>query len=442
MAKINLTTGRIASFTCDTATQAFLWDSTVPGLAVRATAGGKKAFILESRLAGKTIRLTLGDVGGINLDVARTKARKLLNQIKEGIDPREEKRQAIAAQEAAKVERERQEAADQVKSLLLKDAWNEYLEARKPKWSERHLKDHVALSQEPGRPLKRGTGSLQAGPLSSLLDMRFSELTAPVVESWLARQASERPAMAALSFRLLRAFLNWCGEHETYKAAVADGLITRRVKEILPGKKAKTDCLQKEQLAGWFAAVRQINNPVIAAYLQTLLLTGARREELAGLRWDDIDFRWKSMTIRDKVEGMRIIPLTPFVEQLLRFLPRRSEWVFSSPTAASGRIQEPRIAHTKALTVAGIDHLTLHGLRRSFGSLAEWVELPAGVVAQIMGHKPSATAERHYRVRPLDLLRKWHTTLEAWMLEQAGIAAPVERAAQPLKLAAAGGGKK
>jgi integrase len=72
--------------------------------------------------------------------------------------------------------------------------------------------------------------------------------------------------------------------------------------------------------------------------------------------------------------------------------------------------------------VAGIDGLTLHGLRRSFKSLTEWLETPAGVVAQIMGHKPSATAEKHYTVRPLELLALHHNRIEAWILEQAGIA--------------------
>ena len=67
----------------------------------------------------------------------------------------------------------------------------------------------------------------------------------------------------------------------------------------------------------WFAAVRQINNPVIAAYLQGLLLTGARREELAGLRWVDVDFQWGSLIIKDKVEGERTIPLTLFLAHLL-----------------------------------------------------------------------------------------------------------------------------
>jgi hypothetical protein len=41
-----------------------------------------------------------------------------------------------------------------------------------------------------------------------------------------------------------------------------------------------------------------------------------------------------------------------------------------------------------------------------------------------MGHKPSATAEKHYRRRPLDLLRMWAVKIEAWILEQAGIEQP------------------
>jgi integrase len=84
-------------------------------------------------------------------------------------------------------------------------------------------------------------------------------------------------------------------------------------------------------------------------------------------------------------------------------------------------ISSPNHALASANAVAGIDGLTLHGLRRSFKSLTEWLEIPAGVVAQIMGHKPSATAEKHYTIRPLDLLRLHHEKIEAWILQQAGI---------------------
>ena len=47
--------------------------------------------------------------------------------------------------------------------------------------------------------------------------------------------------------------------------------------------------------------------------------------------------------------------------------------------------------------------------------------MPRGIVAQIMGHAPSATAEKHYIDRPLQLLAVWHGKYEAWILEQAGI---------------------
>ena len=85
-----------------------------------------------------------------------------------------------------------------------------------------------------------------------------------------------------------------------------------------------------------------------------------------------------------------------------------------------------------ACKVAGLAGLTLHGLRRSFKSLTEWIEVPTGIVAQIMGHKPSATAEKHYKVRPLELLRVHHEKIEAWILEQAGIV--FDAKAEPAKL--------
>ncbi|MDO8887980.1 MAG: tyrosine-type recombinase/integrase, partial [Hydrogenophaga sp.] len=143
--------------------------------------------------------------------------------------------------------------------------------------------------------------------------------------------------------------------------------------------------------------------------------------EVLGLRWEDVNTKWRGLTIRDKVEGTRVIPLTPYVSSLLHGLPRRNEFVFSSTTAAGGTVVIPRNPHNDACKVAGIDGLSVHGLRRSFKSLSEWQEVPVGVVAQIMGHKPSATAEKHYTVRPLDLLRLHHERIETWILEQAQV---------------------
>lgn len=90
-------------------------------------------------------------------------------------------------------------------------------------------------------------------------------------------------------------------------------------------KPKQNDHLQREQLANWFTYVRQIQNPVIGAYLQCLLLTGARREELAELKWEDVNFQWRGMSMKDKVEGSREVPLKPYVMHLMASLPKRNQ---------------------------------------------------------------------------------------------------------------------
>lgn len=311
----------------------------------------------------------------------------------------------------------------------LADAWPIYLEDRRNHWSDRHLADHLSIAQTGGSKRLKGKGEIKAGPLATLLPMRLADIDQQVVGSWLKTEAKKRPARARLAYALLRAFLNWCNNKPEFKGLCApDACSTRIKRDALPKQQPRSDCLQREQLPAWFKAVCEYHNSTISAYLQTLLLVGARREELARLQWIDVDFQWKSLTIRDKVDGERTIPLTPYVAALLSNLPRRNKWVFSSPTSATKRISEPRHAHNKCLEKADIHGLTIHGLRRSFGTLSEWVECPVGVVAQIMGHKPSAIAEKHYRQRPLDLLRMWHVKIEKWILEQAGIDQPAEDA--------------
>lgn len=424
MAKVNFTAARVAAHKCPAGkSQSFLWDSRAPGLALRATANGAKAYIFQGRVHGASVRLTIGDPQSWNIDAAQEEARRLQTLIDSGIDPREHAAEQRAIHEARKAEARRRDAT-------FDEAWEAYLDARKTRWSERHYRDHVDHADRGGNPRKRGKGLTVAGPLASLRSMKLSALTSEYIAHWLQGEACNRPTMTALSYRLLRGFIRWAGDMEAYRGVIPpDAYSSRSVKDAVPRNRAKEgDSLQREQLAPWFRHVRQIGNRVISAYLQALLITGARREEMTELRWADVDFQWRSLAIADKIEQEtgRKIPLTPYLASLLADLPRRNEWVFSSPSSGSGHIEEPRLAHNQSLDAAGLPHISLHGLRRSFGTLAEWCEVPVGVVAQIQGHKPSAIAEKHYRRRPLDLLRKWHDTIEAWMINEAGIIMPTD----------------
>ncbi|MGB7195309.1 MAG: integrase family protein [Collimonas pratensis] len=418
MAKVNFTLARIDAHRCLSGkSQCFLWDEKTPGLGLRATVAGAKSFIFQGKIHGSTVRVTIGDPKSWPIDKAQEEARRLQRMIDEGKDPRQVRADQRAISVARKADALRQDVTFAI-------AWEAYVNARKPYWSDRHYQDHENLASEGGASKKRGKGLTMPGPLASLRPLKLSDLASVRIAEWLKSHTADRPTMAALSYRLLRAFIRWADETEEYRGAIpTDAYKARNVKDAVPKVKAKDgDCLQREQLPAWFDAVRNIDNPVISAYLQALLLSGPRREEMAALKWTDVDFQWRSLSLSDKIEDAgRVIPLTPYLSSLLVALPRRNEWVFSSLGAEDGKIAEPRIAHNQALAAAGLPHLTLHGLRRSFGTLSEWCEVPVGVVAQIQGHKPSAIAEKHYRRRPLDLLRMWHDKIEVWILEQAGV---------------------
>jgi integrase len=454
-----LTAGIIERLTCPPGrAQAFLRDSEGNGLRVRVTAAGAKSYVFEQSLKNQTIRRTIGSVDALTVAEARAEARRLAAQLDAGLDPREVEREAAEAKAAAAAEKAAQLAAAEAEraaaALTVGEVWSRYLAERQPIWGTRTYNDHLRMAQGGGKDRKRMPGvKTMPGPLAHFMGMRLVDLDGAAVEAWVRREAPVRPARVRLALRLLKAFLRWAAIEPDLKGRVdATATDAKKVREVAGKAKPRNDCLQREQLAAWFKHVRTIQNPVISAYLQCLLLTGARREELAELRWDDVNTKWRGMELKDKVEGRRQVPLTPYVAHLLAGLPRRNEWVFSSAKAvgidtknkkrreryhakrgatapagdvafgsASGRMVEPSIAHRRACAAAGLEGLTLHGLRRSFASLCEWLDIPGGISAQIQGHAPQGVREQNYIRRPLDLLRVHHERIEAWILKEAGV---------------------
>ena len=414
-----LTAGLIERFNCpDGKAKVFLRDSEVPGLAVRATNKGAKAFVFQRKTKeGNFLSKTIGPPSIWSIEKARTEARKLALNVEQGQDPRELERQQKAEQEA-----KRQQA--KAKALTVGDVWPLYLENGRPKrrdaWKPRYLADLHAMSAAGGEPKKRGAGLTRPGPLYPLLALPLSGVNEDALKLWFDREAKAGKHQAARALMMFRGFLRWCASQPEYRALVdREAGQAPAIVQNLPATKRRTDALEAAQVAGWWAGVEQLSNYGASAYLRALLLTGARREEMASLRWIDVDFRWRKLTLADKVEASRTIPLTPYLHHLIASLPRVSEYVFAS-TGREGRIVDVRSSHAKALQSAGIEHLTFHGLRRSFSLLGEAAGAPAGAIAQVMGHKPSATAEG-YRPRSVDVLRPFLERIEVHILEQAGV---------------------
>lgn len=424
--RIKLTAPRVEALTCpEGKAQLLTWDTDTPGLQVRTTPR-RKTYCFESRLAGKTIRMTIGDCKVWALGDARAEARRLQTIIDGGTDPRQQKAEAIA-----QAERKRQQ--EKVRGVTLTEAWGMYIEARTPFWGERHRDAHITMERI---------------ELAPLMPQELARISRDDVVACLEANTQARPGRVAQARALLRTFFNWAASHaELGEVVTANPAAGKRTAEAAPKPTAKQTALLREQLPAFFAGARAIQNPVVGAYLQSALLLGTRpgtgstkKGELLHLKWGDIDFEWKAIKIRDKVaskggkDGVRIIPLPAYVESLLIRLPRRGPYVFQSPTTDKP-ITNASVALRDLCIAAGLPHLTPHDLRRSFGSLSEWLELPAGVVRQIQGHAAGDVAERHYRVRPLDLLRLHHERFEAWILEQAQVEfTPAEQPAPALRL--------
>lgn len=430
MAKIAFTAKQVADFRCppDKA-QAFLWDATSPGLGLRSTPSGKPAYVFQSVYAGKYVRITIGSPDVWTIPLAQKKARELQRLIDEGKDPRDLKRGELAAHAAKQAE-----AAAQV--LTVGDLWPLYMATGKPKrkdsWKPRYRADLEAMAAPGGEKKKRGQGLTRPGPLYPLLALPLASINEDTLKEWYDREAENGKHQAARALMMFRGFMRWCASKREYRdLADRDAGKAAAIVQSLPPSKPRTDALEAAQVPGWWAGVEQLSNRTASVYLRALLLTGARREELAALTWANVDFQWRKLTIADKVEDTRTIPLTPYLAQMLATLPRSGSFVFAS-TGKAGRITDARASHAQALKHAGIDHLTFHGLRRSFSLLGEAAGAPAGAIAQVMGHKPSATAEG-YRPRSVDALRPYLAQIEMHILSLAGV--QFDAKAEPGKLA-------
>jgi integrase len=401
-------------------------DADKKGLRLRVTKAGGKAWQFETRISGKLFTRALGGWPAVSIDTAKAEAHRLRGLTEQGIDPREGERQQVAAKAA-------KEEADKAQAFTVGDLWPQYLAEGKPKrrsaWKPRYRADILLMSSPGGVKKVRGQGVTRVGPLYPLMVKPLTQINEDTLKAWHDDEAKKGPDYAARALMMFRGFLRWAASKPEYR-----GLVNRAagsapaILDSLPSTKAnkRKDCLEVAQLPGWFAGADMLGNRTIATYLKALVLTGARREEMAGLRWEDVDFRWSRLTLADKVNDTRIIPLSPYLAHMLVTLPRvtnedgkANPFVFAAKSS-SGHIEEPRSNFSKVNKHAGVVKLTIHGLRRSFSLLGEAAGAPAGSIAQVMGHSPDSIAEG-YRPRSIDALRPYLAQIEAHILEQAGV---------------------
>lgn len=310
--------------------------------------------------------------------------------------------------------------------------WLEHVKGAKPST----LRDHRFLLAEPGQAYKRGNGTSRGLVMSALGDRPAREVTTRDIEDLLRSVASTgvSPRTVNKVRQLVCAIFSYGMRPSTYGLAANPAVYADRRREPDRRPLAFYAPEQIEELARSLAAGahRDTSRPALspgeieararedvqdAELVRVAAYAGLRRGELVALRWRDVDFTGRKITVRrslsadtelrsTKSRRVREVPLPDQAAAALDRLSRRGEftgpdeYVFANRL---GRRLDPsalRRRFERARDAAGLAPLRFHDLRHTCGSLLVAGGIDLASVKAAMGHSRITTTERYLHARP------------------------------------------
>lgn len=361
--------------------EALFWDSACRGFGLRALKSGRRSWIYQYRDEHKrTRRIAIGDVSAVSLDTARAVARRYSANVTQGANP--------------SVQRKAKHTAITLLGVIeayLRDA-KVRQRPRSYKETERHLRHHAApLHHERAEALCRRD-------IAELID-RVAASSGPVAANRL------RAALSAL----------WTWGLRTGRIEADSNPVSFTLKHVeKPRERTLTD---KELKAIWTAT------DGIGDYdriVRLCLLTGCRREEIGGLRWDEVHEDQIKIGIGRMKGGIaHEVPLLPaIIATLPAFRGEAAFCVFGRRgTGFSGWSKAKRVLDAK-LAMAGhsMKPWTVHDLRRTFSTRLHDAGIEPLVVEALLAHKQQGVAAVYnrasFREAKRSALTRWHEILQ------------------------------
>lgn len=378
-------------------------DPELKGFGLKVTPAGSKVYFVENVLKGsrQAVTVTIGKHGPFTAEQARVAAKDILAMLAKGINPNEVKRQTARQAEEQAV---KESQAKQSQALTLRRVFTDYITGTQ-------LKDSTAY----------GYLKILMRCLSDWWELPIVEISKSMV-SERHQQLSKHKAQANLCMRVLRAIFTFA--EDKYLNDNNEPLITTNPVRKLSWNRVdrRKTMIQPHELKAWYAAVMRLDNTSIRDYLRLLLFTGLRKNEAAGLRWENVDFKAGTLLVKDtKNHEDHILPMTPFVRNLLleRWQCRNNDFVFPG-TGKAGYLNDPRkqMAHiTKQSAVI----FTLHDLRRTFLSIAESLDIPHYTLKRLANHKDSTDVTSGYIVSGPDRLKPPLRKISDYLQRKIGI---------------------
>lgn len=358
--------------------QTFYRDNELKGFGVYAGKTAKTYFV-EKWMNGKAIRVTIEKHGPITAEQARKKAQELLGQMSVGNNPLDSKKEKRA------------------RSVTLKQAYQDFKDARK------NLKPKTLYDYD----------RIMEVALKTWHKKRIAEITKDMVAKLHKKLGEERgEAYANLTMRFFRSLINFAaGQYEDSKghSLIPENPVKRLSQTRAWYKMVRRDTVIKtHELQSWHKAVNDLESPTIRDYLLLLLFTGLRRQEAAKLKWEQVDFSEKTLSICETKNSQTLtLPLTNYLIKLLqeRQAASTSEYVFPGDGEKSQHLVEPRYRIKQVIKASGIK-FSIHDLRRTFITTAERLNISTYAVKRLVNHKMNGDVTAGYIITDVERLRE------------------------------------
>lgn len=348
--KINFTKTSIFALTLpDKGKISYYYDVQVNGLGIMLFPSGTKTFFIYKRVNGRPDKIKLGRFPQMTVEEARKSAYATINEIDKGIDPKEEKSKIA-------------------KEMLFEELFSEYL--------EKHAKLHKKCWQEDEAKYKRHLLPFAKKRISAINKNDIIQL-----HSSLSKSNGLYSANRVLS--LLTTVFNKAIDWEWNGQNPCIGI--KKFKE-----KTRERFIHGDEISRFFESLNEEPNETFKDFFYICLLTGARRNNVQNMNWNDINLNRQEWKIKETKNGdSQTVPLPSQAIDILkqRHKNRNSDWVFPSPTSKSGHIEEPKRAWKNLLKRADIEDLRIHDLRRTLGSWQAATGANSYIIGKSLGHK-------------------------------------------------------
>lgn len=357
------------------------WDAALPGFVLRVTMKGVKSFSLRYRSADGSYKRISWRYPAFQLSEARDEAQKAIRAIERGQDPETG---------------EKRPSPPETLNALCDRYVEEYLKKNVRRWKaaegeiDNHIRPHVGA-------------------------LKLEKVEKTNVRKMLAEIEPDFPVAANRALGRLRAIYNWALENDLVATDPTHG-VKKPTKE-----KPVSRTLSDEELAKIWTAAASLSYPA-REYIRFLILSGQRRDDVRGMRLEELDVRmgnWVIPAERYKSVRSHLIPLTDGMKELLKVTPAKG-FVFSLTGGEKpcGNLVKPKRKLDKA---SGVKDWTLHDIRRTVRTGLSRLGVRPDIAERVIGHSVGGRLGEtydvySYRKEKVDALELWGQHVRALMV--------------------------